>query len=119
MSEHDLQSIAYPRLDEAEMASLGRCPLTKLRRHRDGEKLFEAGQRDVSFHVVESGKVEMVDDSDGVPKNLATLGRGEFTGETSQLCGAPAPVTAVARAVARPTRSRPRPFASCWTATRR
>src|SRR5690242_20873602 len=79
------------------MASLGRCPLTKLRRYRDGEKLFEAGQRDVSFYVVKSGKVEIVDDSEDPPKPLTTLGPGEFTGEVSQLCGSPAPVSAIAR----------------------
>ena len=70
-----------------------RCPLTKLRRYRDGEKLFEAGQRDISFYVVKSGKVEIVDDSEDPPKTLTTLGPGEFTGEVSQLCGSPAPVT--------------------------
>src|SRR6476646_6705838 len=79
------------------MASLGRCPLTKLRRYRDGEKLFEAGQRDVSFYVVKSGKVEIVDDSEDPPKPLTTLEPGEFTGEVSQLCGSPAPVSAISR----------------------
>jgi len=62
VSEQELQAVAYPRLDAAQMASLGHCPLTKLRRYRDGEKLFEAGERDVSFYVVKSGKVEIVDD---------------------------------------------------------
>ena len=97
MSEQELQAAAYPRLDAAQMASLERCPLTKLRRYRDGEKLFEAGQRDFSFYVVKSGKVEIVDDSEDPPKTLTTLGPGEFTGEVSQLCGSPAPVSAIAR----------------------
>ncbi len=97
MSEQELQAVAYPRLDAAQMALLGRCPLTKLRRYRDGEKLFEAGQRVFSFYVVKSGKVEIVDDSEDPPKPLTTLGPGEFTGEVSQLCGSPAPVSAIAR----------------------
>ena len=97
MSEHELQAVAYPRLDAAQMASLGHCPLTKLRRYRDGEKLFEAGQRDFGFYVVKSGKVEIVDDSEDPPKTLTTLGPGEFTGEVSQLCGSPAPVSAIGR----------------------
>ncbi|HEY1376494.1 MAG TPA: FAD-dependent oxidoreductase [Gemmataceae bacterium] len=97
MSEHDLQGAAYPRLDAGQMASLGHCPLTKLRRYRDGEKLFEAGQRDASFYVVKSGKVEIVDESEDPPKPLTTLGPGEFTGEVSQLCGSPAPVSAISR----------------------
>ena len=45
MAEHDLNGVAFPRLDEAQMAALGRCPLTTLKRYRDGEKLFEAGDR--------------------------------------------------------------------------
>src|SRR4029450_4467995 len=97
MSENDLRAAAYPRLDAAQTASLGRCPLTKLRRYRDGEKLFEAGQRDVSFSVVKSGKVEIVDEAEDPPNPLTTLGPGEFTGEGSQLCGSPAPVSAISR----------------------
>ncbi len=97
MSEHELQAVAYPGLDAAQMASLGHCPLTKLRRYRDGEKLFEAGQRDFGFYVVKSGTVEIVDDSEDPPKTLTTLGPGEFTGEVSQLCGSPAPVSAICR----------------------
>ena len=30
MAEHDLQSVAFPKLNEAQMAALDRCPLTKL-----------------------------------------------------------------------------------------
>lgn len=97
MSENDLQTAAYPKLDAGQMASLGRCPLTKLRRYQDGEKLFEAGQRDVNFYVVKSGNVEIVDDSEDPPKTFTTLGPGEFTGEVSQLCGSPAPISAIAR----------------------
>ena len=59
MAEHDLHSVAFPTLDEAQMASLGRCPLTTLKRYRDGEKLFEAGDRDFKFFVVKSGSVEI------------------------------------------------------------
>ena len=63
MAEHDLNSAAFPKLDEAQMAALGRCPLTTLKRYRDGEKLFEAGDRDFKFYVVKSGEVEIVDES--------------------------------------------------------
>ena len=97
MAEHDLKAVAFPRLDQSQMAALGSCPLTTLKRYRDGEKLFEAGQRDVSFYVIKSGKVEIVDDSEDPPKTLTALGPGEFTGEVSQLCGSPVPVSAVAR----------------------
>ena len=97
MAEHDLHAVAFPRLDEAQMAALGRCPLTMLRRYRDGEKLFEAGDRDCKFFVVKSGEVEIVDDSGEEPKTITVLGPGEFTGEVSQLTGSPSLVSAIAR----------------------
>ena len=70
MAEHDLRSVAFPKLDDAQMASLGRCPLTKLKRYRDGERLFNAGDRDFKFFVVKSGEVEIVDDSGDAPRTI-------------------------------------------------
>ena len=90
MVVHDLHAVAFPRLDEAHLAALGRCLLTKLRRYRDGEKLFEIGDRDFKFYVIKSGKVEIVDDAGEKPRTIAVLGPGEFTGEVSQLTGGPA-----------------------------
>ena len=97
MAEHDLNAVAFPKLDEAQMASLERCPLTTLKRYRDGEKLFEVGDRDCKFFVVKSGEVEIVDESGETPKTIAVLGPGEFTGDVAQLTGGPALVSAVAR----------------------
>ena len=97
MAEHDLQSVAFPKLDEAQMAALGRCPLTKLAQYRDGEKLFEVGDRDFKFFVVKSGEVEIVDESGETPKTITVHGPGEFTGDVAQLTGGPAIVSAVAR----------------------
>jgi thioredoxin reductase (NADPH) len=97
MAEPDLQAVAFPWLNEVQLAALGHCSQTKLKRYRDGEKLFEAGQRDVNLYVVKSGKVEITDESGEEPKTLAFHGPGEFTGEVSQLTGRPAPVSAVAR----------------------
>ena len=97
MTQHDLDAVAFPRLDEAQLAALEGCPLSKLKHYRDGEKLFEAGQCDCNFYVVKSGAVEIVDDSGDAPKIVATLGPGEFTGEVAQLTGGPAIVSGVAR----------------------
>ena len=97
MAEHDLDDIAFPKLDEAQMASLGRCPLTKLKRYRDGEKLFDAGDRDFKFFVVKSGEVEIVDESGDAPKTITVLQPGEFTGDVAQLTGSPAIVSGIAR----------------------
>ena len=92
-----MRSIAFPKLGEAELASLGRCPLTVLKRYRAGETLFEIGDRDCKFFVIKSGEVEIVDESGDAPKTVAVHGPGEFTGEVAQLTGSPALVSAVAR----------------------
>jgi thioredoxin reductase (NADPH) len=97
MSEHNLYDIAFPELDDAQMASLGRCPLTKLKRYRDGERLFNAGDRDSEFFVVKSGEVEIVDDSGDAPKTITVLQPGMFTGDEGQLTGAPSIVSGIAR----------------------
>jgi hypothetical protein len=36
MAEHDLQTVALARRDQAQLAALKRCPLMKLRRLKDG-----------------------------------------------------------------------------------
>src|SRR3954452_9834525 len=97
MAEHDLDAIALPTLNEAQMTALGRCPLTKLRRYRDGEKLFEAGDRECKFDVVKSGAVEILDESGEKPRTIVVLQPGQFTGDVAHLAGSPALETGVAR----------------------
>jgi thioredoxin reductase (NADPH) len=97
MAEHDLRAVAFPRLDESHMAALGRCPLTALKKYRDGDKLFEAGARDFQFFIVKSGTVDIVDESGETPKTIAVHGPGEFTGDAFQLTGSPSLFSGVAR----------------------
>ena len=97
MVAHDLHTVAFPKLDEAQMAALGRCPLTTLKRYRDGDKLFEAGARDFKFFVIKSGKVEIVDEAEETPKTVTIHGPSEFTGDVSQLTGSPSLFSGVAR----------------------
>jgi thioredoxin reductase (NADPH) len=97
MSEHNLRTAAFPRLDAIQLAALGRCPLTTLRPYRDKEKLFEAGERDLSFDVIKAGEVEIADESGESPRTVVVLGPGDFTGDVSQLTGGPAIVTGIAR----------------------
>ena len=97
MAEHDLQSVAFPKLNKAQMAALDRCLLTKRQRYRDGETLFKVGDRDFKFFVVKSGRVEIVDESGETPRTIAVQGPGEFTGDVAQLTGGPAIVNAIAR----------------------
>jgi thioredoxin reductase (NADPH) len=97
MPDQDLRAVAFPTLRDDHMAALGHCAGASLRRPADGEVLFRTGDRDFKFFVVESGTVEIVDDSGDTPGTLAVLRRGEFTGDVSHLTGGPAVVSAVAR----------------------
>lgn len=97
MAEHNLRAAAFPKLSETQLAELAKCPNTKHRHFRDGEFLFEAGQRDYSFFIIKSGQVEIVDDTGDAPKTVIVHGPGDFTGEVAQLTGSPALVSGVAR----------------------
>jgi len=76
MAERDLNSVASPRLDDAQMAALGRCAGATLKQYRAGDKLIEVGERDFKFFVVKSGEIGILDESSETPKILALLGRG-------------------------------------------
>ena len=97
MAEHDLQSIAFPTLDEAQIAELSRCLEATTKSYRDGQTLFAVGQRDFKFHVIKSGEVEIVDYSGDVPKTVTIHRAGGFTGDISHLTGNPSVVSGVAK----------------------
>jgi thioredoxin reductase (NADPH) len=97
MAEHDLQSIAFPTLDETQITRLSACTAAVTRSYEDGQTLFAVGDRDPKFFVVKSGEVEIVDHSGDEPKRITVHRRGQFTGEVSHLTGTPAVVSAVAR----------------------
>lgn len=40
MAEHDLQAVAFPTLDEAQVATLGSCAGASLTKYRAGQTLF-------------------------------------------------------------------------------
>ena len=94
---HDLETAAFPVLDDTQLAALEECPRTALRRYPAGHTLFAAGDRNFSFYVVKSGEVEILDESGDTPRRVALLRRGEFTGDVAHLTGRPALVTAVTR----------------------
>ncbi len=97
MPEHDLEAVAFPKLDAARLTALEHCAKTYRRHFRAGEKLFAAGACDGKFYIVKSGEVAIVDDSGDKPKTIRVHGPGEFTGEVSQLTGGPMLVSAIAR----------------------
>jgi thioredoxin reductase (NADPH) len=97
MAEHNLQSIAFPILDEAQIAQLANCTHVTAKHYRDGEKLITVGERNVKFFIVKSGEIEIVDSSGDQPKTLAVHHKGQFTGDISHLSGMPVIFTAIAR----------------------
>jgi thioredoxin reductase (NADPH) len=97
MAEHDLQSIAFPTLDEAQITRLSGCTAAVPRSYQDGQTLFAVGDRNMKFFVVKSGEVEIVDSSGDEPRRVTVHRKGEFTGDISHLTGAPAVVSAIAR----------------------
>ncbi len=97
MPEHNLQSVAFPTLADAQIAEFGRCTSAVSKIYRNGETLFEVGDRNFKFHVIRSGEVEIVDYSGDVPKTVTVHLKGGFTGDISHLTGNPSVVTAVAK----------------------
>jgi thioredoxin reductase (NADPH) len=117
-AEHALDAVACTTLDEVQMASLARCSLTKLPRCRDGEPLFEAGDRGRKLDVVKSGEIESRDESGETPRTLVVLRPRQFTGDITHLTDSPVLVTGFAgRASARSTNFRRRPCGNSWIAT--
>src|SRR5436309_11074712 len=97
MAEHTLHSIAFPVLDEDQIAQLANCATVAPKRYRDGETLIHVGDRLFKFFLVESGEIEILDYSGDEPKTIAAHRKGQFTGDISHLTGTPAVITAIAR----------------------
>ena len=91
--------LAFPKLSEDEVKFL--ASRAKLCSFRDGETMLEAGQRGMPFYVVESGGIEIVDESRAERVTIVVHGPGEFTGDVSLLTDRPAVVSAYAKGATR------------------
>jgi thioredoxin reductase (NADPH) len=87
--------LAFPKLTDAEVERL--AGLARICEFEDGELVFQAGQRGMSFYVVESGGIAIVDDSADEWKTIVVHGPHEFSGDVSLLTDRPAIVSAYAR----------------------
>jgi thioredoxin reductase (NADPH) len=92
------QEAAFPQLTAAEIAILK--PLATAHDYADGETVFRAGQSDIDFCVVESGKLDIINPGDG-NQVIVTHEPGQFSGDIDLLTGRPVNVTAVARGQSR------------------
>ena len=96
-ADDSLTAAAFPRLSPEQIQKLVDSTGARLEQRRAGEKLFEAGDRDFAFFIVESGEIEILDESGDAPKAVAIHGPGEFTGDVTHLTGGALLVSAVAR----------------------
>jgi thioredoxin reductase (NADPH) len=93
----NLEALAFPKLDATQIAALARCTEAPLTTYEAGRTLFDVGDRDFRFFVIESGEVEIRDHSGETPTVVRVHGPGEFTGDVSHLTGTVSVVSAVAR----------------------
>jgi thioredoxin reductase (NADPH) len=97
MAEHTLQSLAFPVLDETQIAQISGCIKVAPKHYPDGERLISTGERAMKFFIVVSGNIDILDSSGDEPRIIVTHGPGQFTGDVSLLTGMPSIVTAIAR----------------------
>jgi thioredoxin reductase (NADPH) len=90
------QPEAFPALTDQQIARI--APLAQERRFRDGESLWEAGDRNRPLFVVLEGEVEILSGSD----HMVTVHRPRaFTGDVDLLSGRPVVVRGRARGAVR------------------
>jgi thioredoxin reductase (NADPH) len=97
MAQQTLHSIAFPVLDDTQIAQAAQCTSPLPRHCRDGETLIAVGDRDFKFFIVKSGEIEILDYSGDEPKTVTIHRKGQFTGDISHLTGTPAIISAIAR----------------------
>src|SRR5262249_44940653 len=88
------EETAFPRLTSAELALVK--PLAKPCDYADGDIIFRAGQPNIDLYVVESGRMEIRNATDG-DRLIAVHEPGNFSGDIDVLTGRPVIVTAVAK----------------------
>ena len=97
MAEQDLNAIAFPTFDAAQMGKIERYANGPPKKIKADQALFRVGDRDAKFFVIKSGEVEIVDESGDKPKTIMVVGAGQFTGDVGHLTGDPKVVSCVAR----------------------
>ncbi|MEO1310428.1 MAG: FAD-dependent oxidoreductase [Pseudomonadota bacterium] len=87
---------AFPKLTDRQIEAIA-AVATRRRTCKDGEALWELGDKDASFYVVESGAVAIVQPrANGQPRHIVTHVAGGFTGDVDVLTNAAAVVGGIA-----------------------
>jgi thioredoxin reductase (NADPH) len=92
----DTESIAFPKLDDQQLAMLDSIGSRRIVRH--GEMVYRAGQRDLGLTAIVSGELEAFELRDGQEQILATAGPRGFLGDVATLIGAAAVASARGKA---------------------
>src|SRR6476469_3487813 len=87
------EQVAFPRLSPAEIGGL-KCLATS-HAYADGETVFRAGQPEIDLFVVESGRIDILNPTDG-NRLIVSHDPGQFSGDIDLLTGRPVIVTGVA-----------------------
>jgi thioredoxin reductase (NADPH) len=91
----DLQDeVMYPRLSEAKLQRLAEQGTRES--FEEGEVLYELGQRDAPFFVIERGRVNLLDRKPGKEIWVAEADSGTFLGDIATFTGEPATAVCVA-----------------------
>src|SRR4051812_3486079 len=88
------EETAFPRLTSADLPLVK--PLASPCDSAAGDVVFRGGQPDIDLYVVESGRMEIRNPTDG-GRVIAVHEPGHFSGDIDVLTGRPVIVTAVAR----------------------
>ncbi len=94
VEEPPADSIAFPKLDESELAEVKRLAIPCS--FDDGAVVFRAGDADLDLFVVESGAIEILNPTDD-DKHVVTHGPGQFAGDIDLLTRRPVIVNGIAR----------------------
>ena len=81
----DTESIAFPALSDEQLETLE--SLGTRRKVNRGEIIYKTGQRDVPFHLVLSGELEVFESRDGEEQILGVPGPRDFVGDIAMLTG--------------------------------
>src|SRR4051794_35983402 len=87
------EQVAFPKLSTAELTVLK--SLATAHEYHDGETIFRAGQADIDLCVVETGRIDILNPTDG-NRLIVSHDPGQFSGDIDLLTGRPVIVTAVA-----------------------
>src|SRR5450631_646439 len=81
----DTESIAFPKLDDHQLALLE--PLGERRVLKRGDLVYKAGQRDLGLTIVLRGELQAFEQRDGTEQILATAHERDFAGDVAMLQG--------------------------------